>query len=343
MNPASIDQWFPTEQQRKYISLLREQTHLTRRRAECFVKLWAYLLVKQYNELGKNLELPLTQLLSPQGFIPCTHKEAHELFYSEQERGSERAAGMMMDKLAAIGLIEKEFDGNTICVRVISPLTNSSDTTQAINSSEVFVDAFEPRIDTIPVSSYLRHYFNCANNTAASHKVARILRNWGKQSLLPMRVLRRYDNNYPVGFYVLYPVAKESEENYFTSPRHSLYFSINSEPDPIKMAIPGDTNCTCLYIRGCYVESDYINFTNICKLLEDGKQNLARMRPYFPQLCDIYTIPLLPICEQITTALGFRKIERDSHSSIPLMYITVDDYLKMDLRQALSFLKFNPF
>ncbi|KST64858.1 hypothetical protein [Mastigocoleus testarum] len=341
MNPASIDEWFPTEQQRKYISLLRGQTNLTRRRAECFVKLWAYLLVKQYDESGNNLELPLTKLLAPKGFIPCTHKEAHELFYSTQERGSERAAGMMMDKLATIGLIEKEFDGNTTCVRVISPLTNLNDTVQPKKSVEVFADVFEPRIDTIPVSSYLRHHFNFGNNTAASHRIARILRNWSKQSSAIMRVLRRCDNNYPVGFYVLYPVAKESEENYFTSPRHSLYFSVNSDSDPIKMAVPGDTNCTCIHIRGWYIEPDYLNFNNICKFLEDGKQSLTKMQADFPELCDMYTIPLQPIYEQLATALGFHKIESDPHSSVSWMYIAVDNYLKLELTKVLSVLKFN--
>lgn len=341
MNPSSIDEWFPCEQQRKYISLLRGQTNLTRRRAECFVKLWAYLLVKQCNELGNNLELPLTKLLTPQGFIPCTHKEAHELFYSAQERGSERAAGMMMDKLATIGLIEKEFDGNTTCVRVISPLTNLDKSTQTTQLVEVFADVFEPRIDTIPVSSYLRHHFNFANNTAVSHRIARILRNWAKQSSTPMRVLRRCDNNYPVGFYVLYPVAKESEENYFISPRHSLYFSVNSDSDPIKMAMPGDINCTCIHIRGWYIEPDYLNFTNIYKFLEDGKQNLIKMQADFSQLCDMYTIPLQPMYEQLATALGFHKIDRNPHSSISWMYIAVDNYLKLELTQALSVLKFN--
>ena len=341
MNLGSIDEWFPREQQRKYISLLRRQTNLTRRRAECFVKLWAYLLVKQCKELGKNLELPLTKLCSPQGFVSCTHKEAHELFYYEQERGSERAAGMMMDKLAAIGLIEKQFDGNTTCVRIISPLTNLSDTTQVIKSVEVFADTFDPRIDTIPVSSYLRHYFKHANNTTASHRIALILRSWAKKNSTSMRVLRRCDNNYPVGFYVFYPVAKESEKNYFMSPRNSLYFSIKSDSDPIQLAIPGDTDCTCIHIRGWYIEPDYLNLSNICKFLEDGKKSLIKMQADFPQLCDIYTIPLQPIYEQLAIALGFHKIDRDPHSSISWMYIAVDNYLQLDLRQALSALKFD--
>jgi hypothetical protein len=55
---------------------------LTRRRAECFVRLWTYLLLKQQQELGDVLRQPLTQLQVPKGFVACTHREAAELFYS---------------------------------------------------------------------------------------------------------------------------------------------------------------------------------------------------------------------------------------------------------------------
>ncbi|MER3589642.1 MAG: hypothetical protein C4322_18570, partial [Mastigocladus sp. ERB_26_1] len=74
MNPASIDEWFPIEQQRKYVSQVKGRVGITRRRAECFVKLWAYLFLKQQQELGKQLQLPLTELSLPEGFVACTHR-----------------------------------------------------------------------------------------------------------------------------------------------------------------------------------------------------------------------------------------------------------------------------
>ncbi|MCJ8282998.1 MAG: hypothetical protein MJK14_25145, partial [Rivularia sp. ALOHA_DT_140] len=130
MDLACIDEYFGVENQHKYISLLKGRVGLTRRRAECFVKLWAYLLLKQQQELGSIVKEPITELNLPQGFVACTHREANELFYAQEDRGSERAAGMMIDKLVALGLIEKEFDGNNICIRICSALPDINQSTK---------------------------------------------------------------------------------------------------------------------------------------------------------------------------------------------------------------------
>ncbi len=52
---------------------------------------------------------PLSQLIFPTTAIICTHRQASDLFYQDQDQGSDRSAGMMLDKLAALGLIEKIF------------------------------------------------------------------------------------------------------------------------------------------------------------------------------------------------------------------------------------------
>jgi hypothetical protein len=162
MNPESIDEWFPIEQQRKYVSGLKEKMRvgLTRRRAEYFIKLWAYLFLKQQLEQGKELQPPITELALPEGFVVCTHREAQDLFYSQTDRGSDRAAGMMIDKLMALGLIEKEFDGNTIRIRIHSPLPNFQESTEAPESVELVADVFNPRTDAIPVATLLARYYN---------------------------------------------------------------------------------------------------------------------------------------------------------------------------------------
>ena len=49
---VSIDEFLDVEHRRRYVALLKGRVGLTRRRAECFVKLWAYLLLKQHSELG---------------------------------------------------------------------------------------------------------------------------------------------------------------------------------------------------------------------------------------------------------------------------------------------------
>ena len=73
---VSIDEFLDVEHRRRYVALLKGRVGLTRRRAECFVKLWAYLLLKQHSELGIVNE-PLTELDLPEGFIACTHREAN--------------------------------------------------------------------------------------------------------------------------------------------------------------------------------------------------------------------------------------------------------------------------
>jgi len=83
-----------------------------------FVRLWVYLSVKQLQESQPRLKPPLAKLELPATEVQCTHREAAELFYCDSDRGSDRAAGMMLDKLAALGLIKKHFDGNATAIEI---------------------------------------------------------------------------------------------------------------------------------------------------------------------------------------------------------------------------------
>lgn len=341
MNPASIDEWFPVEQQRKYVSQFNGKVGVTRRRAEYFVRLWAYLLLKEQQELGLN-ESPITELVLPQGFIPCTHREAHELFYGQSDRGSERAAGMMIDKLVALGLIEKKFDGNTICIRVRSELPSTNDL--AVPSEIKFVaDAFNPRIDTIPVASFLACNYDWMNkkNTALPQKIARILRGWAQIYPTGMRVLRRRDTQDPVGFYVLYPTAPESEDSFFLPPSKSLHLSATNEADPIKIATPGDRNCTSIFVRSFQIDVRYQQGDRLCHLLEDVKSTIINMQADFPNLCDMYALTIHPSAENLAIALGFQKTAPDPQLSLYWLYMAIDKFLVIDIPKAISVLKFD--
>ncbi|MDJ0736278.1 MAG: hypothetical protein QNJ47_19810 [Nostocaceae cyanobacterium] len=340
MNPARIDQWFPVEQQRQYVSQLKRRVGVTRRRAEYFVKLWAYLLLKQQQEQGKHLQGPLTELQLPEGFIPCTHREAHELFYGQQDRGSERAAGMMIDKLVALGLIEKDFDGNNTCIRICSSLPNLQHDEQITENIVLVPDNFNPRTDAIPVASFLANHYNWMNKkaTAAPQKIARILRNWAGKYSTGMRVLRRCDTQDAVGFYVFYPTARESEENFFLPPSKSLHLSIASEIDPIKMATPGDLDCTSIFVRSCQLDSRYQQHFYMCQLLKDAQKTLMLMQSDFPNLCDLYTLAIHPDSEQLATSVGFQKTSSDPQLSLYWMYLALDKFLTLDIEKAVSIL-----
>lgn len=343
MNPESIDQWFPVEQQRKYVSQLQGRVGLTRRRSEYFVKLWAYLLVKQQQELGKRLQSPLTELDLPEGFVTCTHREAQEIFYGDQERGSDRSAGMMIDKLVALGLIEKDFDGNSTCIRIRSLLPDQDNLAAAKESIKLVPDNFNPRIDAIPVASFLAHNYNWMNKKtiALPHRIAKILREWAQLYPTGMRVLRRVDTEDAVGFYVLYPVATASEAKFFLPPRHGLHLSASWESDPFQVATKGDRNCTSVFIRSWQIDLPYKNLINICKFLKDLQKILICMQADFPNLCDIYTLPMHPAYEQLASALGFQKTNQDLLLSLNWMYIALDKYLNLNIEQAVSSLKFD--
>ncbi|MBW4645850.1 MAG: hypothetical protein KME23_23165 [Goleter apudmare HA4340-LM2] len=343
MNPGNIDQWFPVQQQRKYVSQLQGRVGLTRRRSEYFVKLWAYLLLKQQQELGKPLQQPLTQLELPEGFIACTHREAQEIFYGDQDRGSDRSAGMMIDKFVALGLIEKDFDGNTTCIRIRSLLPNLHNSEPVEKSIKLVADNFNPRIDAIPVASFLARNYNWMNKKtiALPQRIARIIRGWAQQYPTGMRVLRRYDTQDAVGFYILYPVSRESEANFFLPPRHSLHLSATWDNDPLQIAIPGDRHCTSIFIRSWQIDLAYKQQINVCEFLQDAKKTLVRMQADFPNLCDMYTLVMHPGDEQLVSALGFQKTNQDPLLPLHWMYIPLDKYLSLNIELAVSVLKFD--
>ncbi|XGW00340.1 MAG: hypothetical protein ACAF41_15565 [Leptolyngbya sp. BL-A-14] len=338
--PELLDRFFPLSQQRVYMSMLMGRGGLTRRRAEYFVRLWAYLLLKQRQMMGVKLTQPLTQLRSTDGLIACTHREAAELFYGNQERGSDRAAGMMIDRFVSLGLLEKQFDGQTLCLQIRS-LPELETPIQPAVVVTLTPDAFNPRTDTIPIAKLIAHtYAELMKDVAkASHKIAQALRSWAKQYPKGLRVLRRSDNLNPVAVSVLFPVTSESEMHFFQSPSKSLYLSSDAEVDPFKMAFAGDENCTSVYIRAWIIDTPYLQSENIRLLLEDSRSTLLQMQQDFPNLCDLYSLILHPLYEDLRLALGFQKTFQDTQRSYHWVYLAFDRFLELDIEQALSKMK----
>lgn len=344
MNPEFIDQWFSIEQQRIYTSMLVGRVGLTRRRAECFVRLWVYLLLKHQQESGHRLKQPLTKLQIPEGFIACTHREAAELFYRDQEKGSDRSAGMMLDKLLALGLLEKQFDGNCLYqIRALPSLV--SEAPKAL--TKIIVDDFNPRTDAVPVASFLARNYNWMSNntTAIPHKITKLLRQWAEQYPVGMRVLRCSETLHPVGFYLLYPTLSECEVNFFLPPSKSLHLSSASEIDPLQMATPNNPDSprdsvTSVLVRSWMIDTPYKNWENVRIFLKDVQQTLVRIQEDFPNLCDFYTLVIHPQYEKLAISLGFQKIGTDPKSSVYWMYTAVEQYLNLDIAEVVSKLEF---
>jgi hypothetical protein len=334
MDIEELNTWFPVEQQQQLVARLVMRVGLTRVRAECFVRLWIYVLLKQSRS---QLKPPLSALTFPQGAVVCTLREAAALFYGDRDQGSDRAAGMMLDKLAALGLITKFFDGNTTQIEIqpvlelLSPA--GSDTAIAVN-----VDQFDPRCDAIPIANLLATNYNWMNrNTeAVPHRITGLLRSWANHYNQGMRVLRRCDNLNPVGIYVLYPTASQSDVKFFSSPTKGLHLSAVNEVDPFQMAVPGDPTCVSVFIRSWMIDPAYPNPAYVITFLQDAQQTLRHMQQDFPNLCDLYLLVIHPQYEALPSALGFQKTSREASPSVYWMYLALDRYLALDIPTLLK-------
>jgi hypothetical protein len=321
-----LDQWFPSASREPIVAQLVKRVGLTRIRAEYFVRLWVYLLVKQ---AGKHFKAPLRELTPIDQPISCSLHEVAELFYHDQDKGSDRAAGMILVKLAALGLIHKTFDGNTtqITIPAIPELLAAPPSLPPVT-----IDQFDPRCDAIPVANMLAQNYNWMNRNQETlpHRIVQLLRQWANQYPIGMRVLRRQDNGHPVGFYLLYPTAKVSEASFFSSPSKGSHLSSMAAIDPFVMAEVGDAECVAVFIRSWMIDALYLS-TYERLFLQDVQQTLRKMQPDFPQLCDLHTLVIHPSYEAMAENLGFQKTIQDAKLSVYWMYMALDRFLDLDL------------
>ncbi len=332
MNADQLAQWLPPDQHQKIIAQSIELVGVTGVRAECFVRLWTYLLVKEQLAQQPNLRPPLAELTLPTTAVSCTHREAAEIFYHDQERGSDRAAGMMLDKLAALGLIQKHFDGNTtrIKIQALRPLIATSPTVVPLEIAE-----FDPRCDPIMVASLLTRNYSWMNRDpmVMTQRITYLLRQWSRQYPVGMRVLRRSDNLNPVGFCLLYPTASASDAKFFGSPSQGSHLSstVDVDLDPFQLATPGDLNCVSVFVRSWVIEPAYVKEYRVL-LLQDAQATLRRMQKDFPHLCDLYTLIVHPQYEEMGIAMGFQKtIVSAQQPGVSWMYLPIDRFLSLNM------------
>lgn len=324
-----IDLWFDRPHQEQAIAKLVERVGLTRSRAECFLRLWIYLIAKEQLARNPQLKPKQIELKLLDAPVTCSQTAAAELFYHDKERGSDRSAGMMLDKLAALRLIRKQFDGNITRIEIIDvPQLRE----MAPAEVELTMTDFEPRCDAIPVANLLAANYNWMNrNTETTpQRIANLLRKWASQYARGMRVLRRADNLHPVGFYLMYPTVPGSDANFFISPSKSLHLSAIGDVDPFVMATSGDRDCVSIFIRSWAIEREYLDRYRV-PLLIDCQHTLTAMQQDFPNLCDLYTMIIHPSYEQQASALGFQFMSRDRQLSLHWMYLPLDRFLTLDI------------
>jgi hypothetical protein len=308
------------------VAQLVKRVGLTRIRAEYFVRLWVYLLVK---EQGDRLKPPLKALQPPDRPVVCSLREVAELFYHDQDQGSDRSAGMILVKLAALGLIQKTFDGNTTQITIV-PIPELLAVPPPL--AKVVMDQFDPRSDAIPVANMLAQNYNWMNRNQETvpHRIVQLLRQWSAQYPIGLRVLRRCDNGNPVGIYILYPTAKASEANFFTSPGKGSHLSSMQSIDPFVMAALGDIECVSVFVRSWMIDPLYIS-THQRLFLQDVQKTLGKMQQDFPNLCDLHTLIIHPSYEAMAVGLGFQKTIQDAKLSVYWMYMALDRFLALAL------------
>ncbi|MEL7352549.1 MAG: hypothetical protein AAF171_07130 [Cyanobacteria bacterium P01_A01_bin.116] len=350
MDTEQLNRWFPQKQQQQIAQQLSQRVGLTRTRADYFVRLWVYLLFKQQQEQQQeqpkkqqkaqtisDLALPPLEALTPlSSAVSCSHSEAARLFYDGKDQGSDRAAGMMLDKLAALGLITKHFDGNTTRIDIaLNPDTLYQSPETAIAASTALqLDDFDPRCDAVPVANLLAINYGWMNRTLeiVPHRITRLLRRWAGQYTTGMRVLRRTDNLNPVGFYLMYPTDAASEVAFSSSPNKGLHLASLNPIDPFTMATPGDLDCTAVFIRSWMIDPLYLELYRVL-FLQDVQLTLTKMQQDFPNLCDLHTLIIHPSYEALAQALGFQKMGLQTNRDTQLywMYQALDRYLALDI------------
>ena len=330
MEPDELELWLDRDRQHQMLERLIERVGLTRARGECFLRLWIYLSIKEQRARNPQIKPSLLKLTLLDRPVSCSHREAAELFYSDRERGSDRSAGMMLDKLAALGLLRKQFDGNISRIEILAIAEGLEP--EITEEVEIKIDRFDPRCDAIPVANLLATNYNWMNrNTEATpHRIVNILRQWARQYDRGMRVLRRQDNLNPIGFYILYPTDAASVANFFTAPSKSLHLSAIGEEDPFVMARSGDTSCVSVFIRSWAIDRDYLDRYRVL-FLEDTQKTSIEMQEDFPNLCDLYTMIVHPKYEQQASALGFQNMSRDRQLSVYWMYLPLDRFLSLNI------------
>jgi hypothetical protein len=336
-SPINVNEWFPLPRQQAYVDAIAGQFGLTRRQATCFVRLWGYATLQTSPKLA-----PLKTLQRSVGTVVCSHREAADLFYCDQRRGSERSAGMMINQLVARNLVRRDpFDGGPTRLSLNVPESFVPQTAMA--QTAVYTESFNGRRDAVRVANLLEASYDWINQRAAatSFNITKGLRHWAREYPAGLRVLKTLATDEVIGFAAFHPTAPESEENFHLPPSYSLHLSTFEGHDPVKIASQGDEECYTVFVRSWQIHPLFWNYGTVCQFLQDGQTTLQTMHTDFPNLCDIYTISIHPDLERLALALGFKPMRADPNSALRWLHLCLDTFLELDIDEALAEFEFS--
>lgn len=326
-----VNEWFPSARQKPYIDNITGQFGLTRRQATCFVRLWGLAALQHSHQL------PIEKLDRSVETFVCSHRDAADLFYCDRARGSDRAAGMMIDQLVDKYLVKREpFDGGPTRLSLQIPESFLLKSVEP-QSMELYSDAFNVRQDASQVAAFLENVYSWVNQRSetTSFQIIKVLRRWAAQYPDGLRVLRTISEDEPVGFAAFFPTHPNSEENFHRPPSLSLHLSTLDGDDPIAIAHPGDEACYAVFVRSWQIKRPFWTYATACQFLQDSQETLKQMQVAFPNLCDLYTITIHPNLERLAFALGFKPMKADPGSSLRWIHMPLDRFLELDIDETL--------
>lgn len=279
----------------------------------------------------------LLELTVMRAEIPCSHREAADVFYANSERGSDRSAGMMLDELVKLKLLSRNFDGNMSTI-YIRPLANIDHGLKPSQPTVLVTDDFNPRVDAVFAAQLLATHYGwlAADESVTAYRINQALRRWSNLYAKGIRVLRQVPSSKLVGIYSLFPTTASSNRHFFAPPSNSLYLSTERDDDPVSMATPGDEDCSAVFIRSWAIDTPCLSQQSVQQSFLDMRQTLISMGADFPNVCDLYALSINPETEAIAQAIGFQKTVQDPDLPLAWLYMPLDQFLGLDIEGAIA-------
>ena len=344
--PHEIDLWFPGKYRKPYVEHLTGLSAFTPKQAEYFVRLWGYGFLQQAG-LEKT---PITYLSSTVRPFQCSHKEAADLFYGKGEK-SGRSAGNMIDTFCKKEYAKREsFSGASNTTRITLQnlgqlvLPDHAKNRDDHANDKIFTTDFEVRNDTKQVANMVDRLYAFDSQLPGSvqRNIELGLRDWAKRYPQGMRVLRYVDieSGIPeetIGIVAVFPVQEASEDVFYESPRNSFFLGTYERgmTDPIQYAGEND-DCYAACIRCWQIKPSLWTFDNALMLFNETQAIIQSIQANYPDLADLYSIPIHPQMQKFALSLGFQLLHKGGLQDMHWLHIPVERFLSIEGERAIS-------
>ncbi len=338
--PCEIDIWFPAKYRKLYVEHLTGLSAFTPKQADYFVRLWGYGYLQQ-----EGIEkTPISWLSSTIRPFRCSHRDAADLFYGKDEKGA-RAAGNMIDTFCKKEYsVRESFSGANNITRITLQnlgslvLPDHQKSKDDHEASKIYIAGFDVRNDRKQVADFVDKLYTLDPNSPNSvqRNIEGGLRDWAKRYPQGMKVLRYVDaeSGIPeetIGLVAAFPVHEDSEDVFYESPRKSFYLGTYQKgmQDKIQYAGKGD-DCYSACIRCWQIKPSLWTFDNALMLFNETQTILKSMRDEYPDVSELYSIPIHPQIQKFALSLGFQILHKGNSQDMYWLHMPIDRFLQID-------------